>query len=233
MMAREYLTLRNGGRSELIVKKSRFIATARPVESEDAARNFIDSIRKEFWDATHNVYAFTVGENDEIVRSSDDGEPAGTAGRPVLEVILREQAKYCAVVVTRYFGGTLLGAGGLVRAYSSAARDGLHAAGIVRVRLLRKVRFVIDYAALGRVQNYLAEAGYDTGDVEYAERVAMTAMVPSAELDLFEARMMDLLAGDFNPEMGEELMGLVDAEAGANTETEEGPDREGSIRDDE
>ncbi len=220
MMAREYLTLRKEGRAELIVKKSRFIATARPVESEDAARSFIDSVRKEFWDATHNVYAFTVGENDEIVRSSDDGEPSGTAGRPVLEVMLREEVKYCAVVVTRYFGGTLLGAGGLVRAYSSAARDGLHAAGIVRVRLLRKVGFVIDYAALGRVQNYLAEARYGIDDVKYAERVAMTAMVPLAELDLFRARMMDLLAGDFDPEMGDEVMGLVDAEAEAEEDGE-------------
>lgn len=226
MMAREYLALRDEGRAELIVKKSRFIATARPVDSEDAARDFIDSIRKEFWDATHNVYAFTVGENDEVVRSSDDGEPAGTAGRPVLEVIRREKIKYCAVVVTRYFGGTLLGAGGLVRAYSSAARDGLHAAGIVRVRLLQKVRFVIDYVALGRVQNYLAEAGYEMDDVEYADRVAMTVMVPSSELDLFEARMMDLLAGDFNPEVGEEVVGFADVKEGEGWGGEDGTGEE-------
>jgi uncharacterized YigZ family protein len=226
MMAREYLALRDEGRAELIVKKSRFIATARPVDSEDAARDFIDSIRKEFWDATHNVYAFTVGENDEVVRSSDDGEPAGTAGRPVLEVIRREKIKYCAVVVTRYFGGTLLGAGGLVRAYSSAARDGLHAAGIVRVRLLQKVRFVIDYVALGIVQNYLAEAGYEMDDVEYADRVAMTVMVPSSELDLFEARMMDLLAGDFNPEVGEEVVGFADVKEGEGLGGEDGTGEE-------
>ena len=114
-VARDYLVIRQRARTETVVKRSRFIATASPVKDEAEAQQFVDEIRREFWDATHNVYAFTVGDNDEIVRSSDDGEPSGTAGRPVLEVILKEGIKHCAVVVTRYFGGTLLGAGGLVR----------------------------------------------------------------------------------------------------------------------
>jgi uncharacterized YigZ family protein len=207
---RDYLVVRAQGRAEIVVKRSRFIATARPVDTESEAQQFIDAVRREFWDATHNVYAFTVGPNDEVVRSSDDGEPSGTAGRPVLEVILKERVKYCAVVVTRYFGGTLLGAGGLVRAYSSAARDGLHAAGIARVMPVRRVSFALDYAVLGMVQNYVAGQGYTVADIDYAERVTMHVLVPARSIEAFHAALTDLLHGHYSPETGEDTLALVD-----------------------
>lgn len=207
---RDYLALRTQGRAESVVKRSRFIATARPVNTESEAQQFIDGVRREFWDATHNVYAFTIGANDEVVRSSDDGEPSGTAGRPVLEVILKEQVKYCAVVVTRYFGGTLLGAGGLVRAYGSAARDGLCAAGIARVMPMLKVSFTVDYAMLGKIQNYLAGRGYTVAGIDYAERVTVHALVPARAVEPFHAALTDLLSGQYSPDIGEETLALVD-----------------------
>lgn len=209
-MAQDYLTLRGRGRAEIVVKKSKFIAAAAPVPTEDEAQGFVDEVRREFWDAAHNVYAFVVGENNETARSSDDGEPSGTAGRPTLEVICREGVRYSAVVVTRYFGGTLLGAGGLIRAYSAAAREGLHAAGIARARSMREVRFIIEYPMLGKVQNHLAEAGIEVAATDYAERVTMLVMVPSGDLDLFRAAMTELLSGAFEPQMGEERLALVD-----------------------
>ncbi|HON42185.1 MAG TPA: YigZ family protein [Bacillota bacterium] len=205
-----YLTVRGRGRAEIVVKRSKFIATASPVAAEEDAQGFVDEVRREFWDATHNVYAFVVGEHNEVARSSDDGEPSGTAGRPVLEVIRREDVHYCAVVVTRYFGGTLLGAGGLIRAYSAAAREGLYAAGIARAQPMCEVRFVIEYPMLGKVQNQLAETGVETVDVDYAERVTMRVMVPSDALDLFAKTMTELLSGAFEPQVGEERLALVD-----------------------
>lgn len=208
-MARDYLTIRERSRIEIIVKRSKFIATASPVADEAEAQQFIEAIRREFWDATHNVYALSIGDNDEIVRSSDDGEPSGTAGRPVLEVIRRESVKYCAVVVTRYFGGILLGAGGLVRAYAAAARDGLYAAGIARATALHEVSFAIDYNMLGRVQNFLVEHGYSIAYIDYAERVTVRAMVQADKLDDFHAALMDLLSGDYQPEVGQETLALV------------------------
>jgi len=205
-----YLTLRGPARAEIVVKRSKFIATASPVAAEQDAQASVDEVRREFWDATHNVYAFVVGEHNEIARSSDDGEPSGTAGRPVLEVIRREDLHYCAVVVTRYFGGTLLGVGGLVRAYSAAAREGLYASGIARAQAMREVRFVIEYPMLGKVQNHLAETGIEVAGVDYAERVAMRVMVPSDALDSFAKAMTELLSGAFEPQVGEERLALVD-----------------------
>lgn len=205
-MAKAYLTLRGEGRAELVVKKSKFIASAFPAFTEDQAQQAIERVRKGFWNASHNVYAFVVGENDDIVRSSDDGEPSGTAGRPVLEVIRREGVRCCSVVVTRYFGGVLLGAAGLVRAYSAAARDGLHAAGIGLMRPMLSVRFSIDYPALGKVQNFLTGEGFSVQDIGYAERVTITVMLPSDDIGRFEARMRDLLHGAFEPEIGKETM---------------------------
>ena len=114
-----------GGEGELIEKKSRFIATVKPVDSEDEALEFIAGLKKKYWNATHNCFAFVIGERQEIQRCSDDGEPQGTAGRPMLDVLLGEEVHNVAVVVTRYFGGTLLGTGGLVRAYSRSVQEGL------------------------------------------------------------------------------------------------------------
>ena len=127
-MESEYKIVYAGGEAQIIEKKSRFIATVLPVETEEEALAFIESLRKKYWDATHNCYAYVVGERNEIQRCSDDGEPSGTAGRPMMDVLAGAGVHNAAVVVTRYFGGTLLGTGGLVRAYSGAVREALKAA---------------------------------------------------------------------------------------------------------
>ncbi len=124
-MVLEYKILYEGGVGEIVEKKSRFIATTRPVETEEEAFGFIEEMKKKYWDATHNCSAFVLGERGEICRCSDDGEPSQTAGRPMLDVLLGEEIRNICVVVTRYFGGTLLGTGGLVRAYSGAVKAGL------------------------------------------------------------------------------------------------------------
>ena len=126
--------LYKGGEGELIEKKSRFIATTRPVESEEEALAFIAEMKKKYWDATHNCSAFVIGDRQQIQRCSDDGEPQGTAGRPMLDVLLGEDIHNMAVVVTRYFGGTLLGTGGLVRAYSKSVQVGLEASEVIEKR---------------------------------------------------------------------------------------------------
>ena len=124
-MLSQYKTVYCGGEAEIIEKKSRFIATVRPVKSEEEAIAFIESMKKKYWNATHNCSAYVIGEHFQIQRCSDDGEPSGTAGKPMLDVLLGEEIHDVVVVVTRYFGGTLLGTGGLVRAYSSSTKEGL------------------------------------------------------------------------------------------------------------
>jgi len=130
---KEYKTVLNHAVYEIDEKKSRFIASVKPVSTEDEAIRFINDLKSKYWDATHNVYAYTIGKNDEVQKFSDDGEPSGTAGKPVLETIKSKGIKNVLVVITRYFGGTLLGAGGLIRAYSESASLGLDKAGIIKV----------------------------------------------------------------------------------------------------
>ncbi len=146
-----------GGEGEIIEKKSRFIATVSPAESEEEAVTFIAAVRKKYWDARHNCYAFVTGPNQELSRCSDDGEPAQTAGRPMLDVLLREGIHNAAVVVTRYFGGVLLGTGGLVRAYQKAVQEGLLHSVIIDKQRGRKLTVETDYTGLGKLQYVLAQ----------------------------------------------------------------------------
>ena len=140
--------LYKGGTAEIEVKKSRFIANLKSVESEEEAAAFIAEIKKKYWDARHNCQAFTIGMNHELTRCSDDGEPAQTAGRPMLDVLLGEDVHNACVVVTRYFGGTLLGTGGLVRAYSGAVKEGLAASEIVEKKRAFEMKIVTDYTGV-------------------------------------------------------------------------------------
>lgn len=130
-MLSQYKTVYKGGEGEIVEKKSRFIATVVPVHSEEEALKFVEAMKKKYWNATHNCYAYVIGENHELQRYSDDGEPGGTAGKPMLDVLIGEEIHNAAIVVTRYFGGTLLGTGGLVRAYSAAAKQGLASSVII------------------------------------------------------------------------------------------------------
>ena len=168
-MLAEYTTILNGAEAELIEKKSRFIATVRPVKDENEAKAFIGEMRKKYWDATHNVFAYQIGERNEIQRSSDDGEPQGTAGKPVLDVLMGGDIKNTAVVVTRYFGGTLLGTGGLVRAYGRSAKLGIEEAGIAKVRHYKECSVTTDYTTAVKIQYEITTGEYILKDTLYTD----------------------------------------------------------------
>lgn len=167
------------GRSEtlLVEKKSKFIATAAPVADEAAAIDFLNEIRSRYPDATHNVYAYVIDENN-IFRYSDDGEPSGTAGMPVLDAIRKNDIVDAAVVVTRYFGGTLLGTGGLVHAYGASAKQGLEAAGIVVRQMCDILSVRVSYDLLGRMQHEIMSRGYILEDTVYEEEVTFIISCP-------------------------------------------------------
>lgn len=180
-MLESYKTIYEGGEGEIIEKKSRFIATTRLVKTEEDAAAFIEEMRKKYWDATHNCFAYVIGERREIVRCSDDGEPSGTAGRPMLDVLLGEELYDTAVVVTRYFGGTLLGTGGLVRAYSKAVQEGLACS-----RVITKYHGVLaevdtDYNGVGKLQYLFAQREIPVMDSQYTEAVKMQILIPKGK----------------------------------------------------
>ncbi len=151
-MLESYKTIYRGGQGEITEKKSRFIATVREVKSEEEAQAFVEEMKKKYWDARHNCYAYVIGEHREYTRCSDDGEPGQTAGRPMLDVLLGEELYNTAVVVTRYFGGVLLGTGGLVRAYSKAVQEGLANSCVIEKKHGVLLSVDTDYNGLGRIQ---------------------------------------------------------------------------------
>lgn len=194
-MLKKYKTILGEAEGEIIEKKSRFIATVRPVKTEEEARAFIEEMKKKYWNATHNVFAYQIGERNELQRFSDDGEPQGTAGMPVLNVLKGEDIKDTAVVVTRYFGGTLLGTGGLVRAYGRAAKEGLLAAGIVEMVLYRKYTVTTEYTDSGKVQYEILQGGHELYDTKYTHQVEFTVLVVSEQTEAFEKKMTEIFRG--------------------------------------
>ena len=184
-MRKEYLTVSHEAAAELEEKKSRFIATVRPVASEEEASGFINGLKTRYWNATHNVYAYYICGNNMIQKFSDDGEPSGTAGLPVLEAMKKLDVEDAAVVVTRYFGGTLLGTSGLGRAYGKCATLGIEAAGIIRKQLCIETGIALDYSFLGKVQAVIASKGYKIKDTVYAQDVDIYVYVPVDEYDSF------------------------------------------------
>lgn len=179
----DYVLLIKGAEAELVEKKSRFIATVRPVASEEEAVAFIEEMKKKYYDARHNCSAFVIGSKGQITRSSDDGEPGGTAGRPMLEVLLGSEIRNVAAVVTRYFGGTLLGTGGLVRAYSGVLKEALAKCETARQHFGVRVRIRTDYNAVGKIQYILSSRQIDIEDSVYAADVEMTVIAPFEEYD--------------------------------------------------
>ena len=194
-MPEEYRFTYIGGSGEIIEKKSRFIATVEPVRSEEEALAFIDRIRKQYWDASHNCTAFTIGPAHRLTRCSDDREPAGTAGRPMLETLLGEDIHDTAVVVTRYFGGTLLGTGGLVRAYSSAVRAGLSQAVILNKCQGIRLAIQTDYNGLGKIQYLLNQERIPILNSEYTDSVQIEALVPQALLEKIRSSITEHTSG--------------------------------------
>lgn len=190
-----YKILKEGGAGEIEEKKSRFIATFRPVSSEEEAAAFIEEMKKKYWDARHNCSAFVIGKKGELTRCSDDGEPSGTAGRPMLEVLLGEEVRNAAVVVTRYFGGTLLGTGGLVRAYTQAVKAGLENCLVVTMRYGVRFKIGTDYNGLGKVQYILGSRGIAMLDSRYAENVELAVIVAKEEYDAVCKELTEATAG--------------------------------------
>ena len=186
-----YKTVAKEAQAELIERKSRFIATVRPASTEEEALGMLEEMRTRYRDASHNVYAYIIGENN-IMRYSDDGEPSGTAGVPVLEVLRKEGLIDVAVVVTRYFGGTLLGAGGLVRAYGASAKLGLDAAGIVTRTLCDIVKVSCDYTTFGKVQYETLGGGYLVKDTVYEGDVTLYVYTKVEETQEYIEKMCDV-----------------------------------------
>lgn len=194
-MLQKYYTVKGYGEHEIVIEKSRFICYVNRAETEEEAVAFIQQIKKKHWDATHNCSAYLIGEHDQIQKANDDGEPSGTAGVPMLEVLKKKGLKDTVAVVTRYFGGIKLGAGGLVRAYSRAVSEGLNAAGIVERRLMRVMQVTIDYSWLGKVENELRSSGYMVKSVRYLDRVTIEIFVEETNKTSFAAWIEDLTNG--------------------------------------
>lgn len=193
--ARPWLTLRGGGTAELEIKRSRFLGLAAPAPDERAVHDALTQRRSAHPDASHHCFAYRLGTGGESGRFSDDGEPGGAAGRPIMEVLLRENVVDVVVLVTRYFGGTLLGSGGLARAYSQAASEAVRAAGLLEMRPYTALRITVDYAHLGAVEQALLRAGRTDDDREFAERVALSVPVPLGEERLWATIVADITAG--------------------------------------
>lgn len=175
--------LYQGGTGEITEKKSRFIANLKPVKSEEEALAFVEEMKKRYWDARHNCYAWVTGANGELKRCSDDGEPSQTAGKPMLEVLEGEGLKGVCAVVTRYFGGTLLGTGGLVRAYQGAVKEGLLNSVVLPVYPAVKLLIKTDYNGIGKVQYLLGQQEITILESEYTDQVALTALVPEEKTE--------------------------------------------------
>jgi uncharacterized YigZ family protein len=184
-MQKIYKTVLNEAVAEFEEKKSKFIASVKPVTSDEQAVEFINSLKSKYWNATHNVYAYYIQGDTVIQRFSDDGEPSGTAGMPVLEVIKRMGVQDVVVVVTRYFGGTLLGAAGLIRAYGKAASLGIDAARVIKRQLCTAVRIIVEYTLFGKVQNLILSEGYPVKDTVYEQDVEITVFVAEDDVDRF------------------------------------------------
>jgi len=176
----QYREIYIGGESEIVEKKSRFISTTAKIGSEDEAIAFVEKVRKKYWDARHHCYAFTIGRNYEICRCSDDGEPSGTAGKPIMDILIREELHNSIILVTRYFGGTLLGTGGLIRAYMRAAKEGIANSHLIDKTLCQSIKIVTDYQSVGKIQYIASLADAPIIDSKYTEKVVLE-LLPRAK----------------------------------------------------
>ncbi len=192
----EYKTIEKESCDEFIEKKSRFIGYIKPVTTKEEAVDFINQIKSKHWDATHNVYAYVLRDG-QIRRYSDDGEPQGTAGIPVLDVLLKENVVDCVVVATRYFGGILLGGGGLVRAYSHTAKIAVDAGGVVTMKLCALMEVKCDYNFYGRLNSLIPEYGGVIDDTVFQDDVKINFHIPCDLTDTFNAKLLDSSLGKY------------------------------------
>lgn len=199
-----YQTVKKEALDEYIVKKSRFIGHIKPVTTQEEALAFISEVSKKHWDATHNVYAYILREGG-VKRFSDDGEPQGTAGIPVLDVLEKSGLTDCAVVVTRYFGGIMLGAGGLVRAYSHSASIAVTAGEIITRALCARMKITADYTFYGKLSSLIPEAGGIIEDTQFEDNVTLTFRLPLKDVDSFGAKLTDASNGRYTAEKTDEF----------------------------
>ena len=192
---KEYFITSEKGTGEVVEKKSRFIAHVIPIETEEEALQIIESLKKEYWDARHNCYAFCVGANNEVQRFSDDGEPQGTAGKPILEVLLNKDVHNTLILVTRYFGGTLLGTGGLIRAYGQAAMEGLSNAEVMQVSDGISFELSVDYESIGKIKYNMVQFGVGDAEEEYTDGVTLKIRMKKADFEKFKTSVVDATSG--------------------------------------
>ena len=191
----KYFITSEKGQGEVVEKKSRFIAHVIPIASEEEALETIEALKKEYWDARHNCYAFCLGANNEVQRFSDDGEPQGTAGKPILEVLLNKNVHNTLILVTRYFGGTLLGTGGLIRAYGQAAVEGLKNAEIQAVFDGVSFDLAVDYESIGKIKYNMVQFGVGDAEEEYTDGVTLKIRMKKADFDKFKTSVIDATSG--------------------------------------
>ena len=195
-----------GGVGEVVEKKSRFIATVAAVSTKEEAEEFVASMKKKYWDARHNCSAYIIADTVDILHSSDDGEPSGTAGKPMLEILLNEGIKNVCVVVTRYFGGTLLGTGGLVRAYQAAVKEGIANSILIEKQTGIRAKITVDYNDMGKLQYLFATNGIEILDNVYEQQVVMTLLIPMDVKKNLEEKMVDITSGKTLLEACEEVL---------------------------
>ena len=213
---KEYYIPTGASETEFTEKRSRFIGHVFPVETEEEARARIEEMKKRYHDARHNCWCYRL--RDGVERYSDDGEPQGTAGQPILNVFQREEVTDVCCVVTRYFGGVLLGAGGLVRAYAKSAKDALDGAGISVVRRWVQVSVTCDYSLLERMKQEVEGVGGALADIEYADRVVIHALLPEGAVEAFQARVTERSAGASAAQVTGEALRAVPRPAGTDSD---------------
>lgn len=191
----EKFIIKEGGQGEIVEKKSRFIATVLPIDTEEEALQYIERIKKKYWDARHNCFAFVIGSNNEIQRFSDDGEPQGTAGKPILETLLNENLHNTLIVVTRYFGGTLLGTGGLVRAYGQSSKEGIRNSVIQKVCEGISFKLTVDYNSIGKIKYIMGQMEITDAQEEYGQNVVLSILMKKDEYNEFNTKVTDATGG--------------------------------------
>ncbi|MFE0494369.1 YigZ family protein [Streptomyces albidoflavus] len=206
-MQDEYRTVAREGVHETEINRSRFLCTLAPAATEEEAQAVIARVRRAHADATHNCYAYVIGADASVQKAADDGEPGGTAGVPMLQMLLRRDIRYAVAVVTRYYGGVKLGAGGLIRAYGGSVGEALDALGTRTRRRFRLASVTVGHERAGRLQNDLRAAGRTIRDVHYGERVTLDIGLPDAEVDAFRSWLADATAGEADFRAGGEAYG--------------------------
>lgn len=215
----------HGGSGEIVEKKSRFIAHVQSVKTVEEAQQFIESIRKKYWDARHNCSAFSVGVTQPLTRCSDDGEPGGTAGKPILEVIQGSGIRNIVIVVTRYFGGTLLGTGGLVRAYTDAAKEGIARSVLIEKIPGRRYSLETDYTDLGKIQYILAQNQITIEDTSYTDKVVIHTLIPEEDKNHLMKELTEATGGRIKALEEEEVyFGLAEGKVQIYPMEEEDPE---------